>query len=281
MKNNFLTIKEFSLLTHTPIDTLKHYDRINLLKPAYVGENSYRYYRPEQTFLLTRILFGVKAKMRLADIRTSITCDDPEQTHMHYKKISKNIDEMIADLQSIKGTINNLEYYYNLVAQHGLDRIFSLYLPEWFVLSSPKLKLDAEAGSIESNIVDSLFIRGFHNGKWPHYLLGCMYTEADINSNDFSRPIYCLKVDNPEIFNMEEITFVPGGDYYCLLLKVGGKGLRSAVSRFLELLYNEKKRIEGNIFVMDVVNNFFTSKQEYYCTLIYAHVSSKGGADNA
>lgn len=61
-KNNYLTIKEFSTLTHTPIDTLKHYDRIDLLKPAYIGENNYRYYLPEQAFLLTRILFGVKPK---------------------------------------------------------------------------------------------------------------------------------------------------------------------------------------------------------------------------
>ena len=52
-KNNYLTIKEFSTLTHTPIDTLKHYDRIDLLKPAYIGENNYRYYLPEQAFLLT------------------------------------------------------------------------------------------------------------------------------------------------------------------------------------------------------------------------------------
>ena len=41
---SLMTIKEFSALTHTPIDTLKHYDRIDILKPAYVGKNRYRYY---------------------------------------------------------------------------------------------------------------------------------------------------------------------------------------------------------------------------------------------
>ena len=32
----YLTIRKFSELTHTSIDTLKHYDAIGLLKPAYI-----------------------------------------------------------------------------------------------------------------------------------------------------------------------------------------------------------------------------------------------------
>lgn len=34
----YLTIRKFSELTHTSIDTLKHYDAIGLLKPAYIGK---------------------------------------------------------------------------------------------------------------------------------------------------------------------------------------------------------------------------------------------------
>ena len=43
----YLTIRKFSELTHTTVDTLKHYDEIGLLTPAYIGENKYRYYLPE------------------------------------------------------------------------------------------------------------------------------------------------------------------------------------------------------------------------------------------
>ena len=45
----YLTIRKFSELTHTSIDTLKHYDAIGLLKPAYIGKNHYRYYLPERS----------------------------------------------------------------------------------------------------------------------------------------------------------------------------------------------------------------------------------------
>lgn len=117
-KNNYLTIKEFSTLTHTPIDTLKHYDRIDLLKPAYIGENNYRYYLPEQAFLLTRILFGVKAKVLLSEIKSIILDDNPDKSYNHYIHINDNLQQMINELQAIQGTIASLKYYYDLTIKN-------------------------------------------------------------------------------------------------------------------------------------------------------------------
>ena len=74
----YLTIHKFSELTQTSIDTLKHYDKIGLLKPAYTGENHYRYYLPEQSLSLTRILFGKNAGIPLKEIRDFIVAEDPE-----------------------------------------------------------------------------------------------------------------------------------------------------------------------------------------------------------
>lgn len=269
-KNNYLTIKDFSTLTHTPIDTLKHYDRIGLLKPAHIGENNYRYYLPEQAFLLTRILFGVKAKVLLSDIKSIILDDNPDKSYNHYIHINDNLQQMINELQAIQGTIASLKYYYDLTIKNPREKLFINYFPEWFIICSPSLSLNTVAGSAESNIADNLFIRGFHNGMWPHYQLGCMYTEANIKNNAFDKPTYCLKVDHPEEFNPDEIVFVPNGKYYCFLINVGGKGLRSAVNIFLQNLAKEKKKIQGNIFIIDVINNFITSTPENYCTIIYA-----------
>jgi hypothetical protein len=51
---------------------------------------------------------------------------------------------------------------------------------------------------------------------------------------------------------------------------VGGRGLRDAVNIFLQHLAKENKKIQGNIFIIDVINNFITSNPENYCTMIYA-----------
>ena len=73
-----------------------------------------------------------------------------------------------------------------------------------------------------------------------------------------------------QFFGRLQVVFVPNGKYYCFLINVGGKGLRSAVNIFLQNLAKEKKKIQGNIFIIDVINNFITSNPENYCTMIYA-----------
>ena len=51
------TVKELAELSGVSVRTLHFYDEVGLLKPVYVGENSYRYYEREQLLLLQQILF--------------------------------------------------------------------------------------------------------------------------------------------------------------------------------------------------------------------------------
>lgn len=267
-----LTIRQFSELTHTPIDTLKHYDRIDILKPAYTGENKYRYYRPEQALQLTRIIFGVRSKALLSDIKKRIQTDDPQEAIEDYKNIYEHLENSIQELKALQNSINNLVYYYTLFNTHKLEAVFSIYLPEWFVIYSPKLSIYSPIGN-ETNIANNLFIKGFYNNRWPHYLLGAYYDEDDIRKNDFSAPSYYLKVDYPEQYSLNETKYIPAGNYACFLIKIKGATLPDAVMKFLNCLKNENVKITGKLFVMDVVNSLITSDAEKYCTMLYAKIS--------
>ena len=61
---------EFAHLCRTTKDTLIHYDRIDILKPARVTDAGYRLYRPEQFFFFSVIALLQQADMSLADIRS-------------------------------------------------------------------------------------------------------------------------------------------------------------------------------------------------------------------
>ena len=276
MKNHYLTIKEFSQLTHTTVDTLKHYDKMGLLRPAYIGENKYRYYTAQQAFPLTRILFGVKACIPLSEIKEIIHDDAPDQSMVHYQKIYQQLENHIEELKAMQNAINNLVYYYDLTQKHPLDTLFNLYLPEWFIIYSPKLKLSHSYQTTEANIANKLFLQGFYNGFWPHYQLGAFFTPEDVAQNNFSETSYCLKVDYPEQYAKEELDFVSGGNYLCLLTKVGGRNLPNAVKEFLNLVRGQGKRLQGKIFALDVINNLITSNPENYCTMIFACEAQEG-----
>ena len=49
-------VKELSKLTHISVQTLHHYDRIDLLKPSVRLENNYRLYSEKDLFKLQQII---------------------------------------------------------------------------------------------------------------------------------------------------------------------------------------------------------------------------------
>ena len=266
----YLTIRKFSELTHTSIDTLKHYDAIGLLKPAYIGKNHYRYYLPEQSLVLTRILFGKNACIPLKEIREFILAEHHEVTINKYDEISQTLKSHMQETTAILNTISNLRYYYQLSKRHAPETLFDLYLPEWFIITSKKAKTDHQFESSESNIANQLFLEGFADEKWPHYLLQALLTSDDIAKKDFTQVTYFLKIDHPEKHKKEEIQFIPNGEWICMLFYVCGRNIAECVHFYLDALKKENQSIKGPIFIMDIVNCLITSKPEDYCTMIYA-----------
>ena len=57
------TIKKVAELSGVSIRTLRFYDEIGLLKPAFYGENGYRYYEEEQLLTLQQVLISTKLKL--------------------------------------------------------------------------------------------------------------------------------------------------------------------------------------------------------------------------
>ena len=51
------TVNKLARISGVSPRTLRFYDEIGLLKPAYYGENHYRYYEEEQLLMLQQILF--------------------------------------------------------------------------------------------------------------------------------------------------------------------------------------------------------------------------------
>ncbi len=65
-----LTIGEFAWLSQVTVETLRHYDRLKLLKPAHLDRfTGYRYYSLAQLPRLNRILALKELGLPLSEIR--------------------------------------------------------------------------------------------------------------------------------------------------------------------------------------------------------------------
>jgi MerR family transcriptional regulator, thiopeptide resistance regulator len=139
------TVNEVAKLSGVSVRTLHHYDEIGLLKPAFIGENRYRYYGPQELLRLQQILFHREFGIPLSEIAALI--DQPgldrvavlkahktrlEQEAKRYRQLIETIDRTIArlngetkmqDAELYKGFSpeKQAEYEKWLIARYGAD----------------------------------------------------------------------------------------------------------------------------------------------------------------
>lgn|SRR3990167_7499791 len=105
------TVNKLAKLSGVSARTLHFYDEIGLLKPAYVGENNYRYYEEEQLLMLQQILFYRELGMPLSEIQGIISSDafdKIEALQSHKVILEKDLDRSKKMIRTINKTISHL-----------------------------------------------------------------------------------------------------------------------------------------------------------------------------
>ena len=105
------TVKKLAKLSGVSIRTLRFYDEIGLLKPAYYGDNKYRYYEEEQLLMLQQILFFRELGFSLADIQRIVNSSDFDKIdslNSHRQFLEKNLGRTKTLIKTIDKTISHL-----------------------------------------------------------------------------------------------------------------------------------------------------------------------------
>ena len=77
MKNNKLTIGQMAKLNKTTVPTLRLYERLGLLVPAYINpDNGYRYYDITQSVVFRAIQYNTNLTVSLKELQTVIEPHD-------------------------------------------------------------------------------------------------------------------------------------------------------------------------------------------------------------
>lgn len=106
------TVHALAKLSGVSVRTLHYYDKIGLLKPAYVAENSYRYYQEKELLHLQQVLFFRELGFELKQIREIMGQSDFDTIatlEEHKKIIRSNIKRLQGLLLTIDKTVNHLQ----------------------------------------------------------------------------------------------------------------------------------------------------------------------------
>lgn len=133
-----IKIKEFAGLCQCSTQTLRYYDQVGLLSPAYVDdENSYRYYERNQLYDYIKIKNLQLADFSITEIKGLLKSSDEDIYHAFDQKINvadypvlqgihdwNYLHEIMADLCAIKNAADII--YYLEVTPDKLDLAFTL-----------------------------------------------------------------------------------------------------------------------------------------------------------
>lgn len=138
---NMLKIGDFSRLSNTSVRMLRHYDEINLLKPAMIDSNSgYRFYNANQLDVINQISRYKELGISLAGIREILESKD--DVNFIKKYLSVRMAELYEESQKIKKQIALLKSANNFLEKSTEYMKYSVVLktiPKRDVISLRKI----------------------------------------------------------------------------------------------------------------------------------------------
>lgn len=142
----YFSIGEAAKAVRTTSETLRHYDRIGLVKPGKKDEwTNYRYYTEQDIVLLNIVRSLQLMDLPLQEIKKILEYDNLEETIAFLAQAEKKADEKIAALQYSKSKIQSAkaDYEKKLQERENLNGTVLKDYPERVILLSDTLEMPA------------------------------------------------------------------------------------------------------------------------------------------
>ena len=215
-----LTIGEMSKLNNVSQQTLRLYDRINILKPNYINEkNGYRYYSITQSARLDMIQHMKSLGMTLNEIKEQLDKNDISIIQHILEKKRDSIDNKIKELKltkkSVDIAIENFERY-NSAPKEGIillefikKRIIYRYKGKKNIYGSGLESYEYMLRELKSHIkLNKLPLVYFCN-------VGSIIRKRNLFKNDFISNEIFLFIDD-DFEKSKYIEEIPANMYLCI-----------------------------------------------------------------
>lgn len=206
---NYFSIGEAAKAAHTTNETLRHYDRIGLVKPSKKDEwTNYRYYTEQDIVRLNTVRALQLMDLSLQEIKTVLEYDDLEKIIDFLAQAEKKADEKMAALQYSKSKIQlaKADYESKLQRQQKFNSSFVKDYPERVILLSDTLEVPT---------LDNLwnYLSHFYDKVTPALKEQFSFEDlAGIYTENGMTRLFAVCMD---YVNIDGIKVLPKGKYLC------------------------------------------------------------------
>ena len=252
-KQELIPIGVLSKITNVHIQSLRYYEKIGILKPAYIDmESRYRYYSFSQIKIVEAIQYCVELDIPLKDFNICIS--DSEQTIDYATLIAYGRKAAYTKIEAIKNKMKHFD-----IIEHDMlhsqkckeNTIVTSFLPQKTYYLLPYCGTQTEPAF--RNIVIQLLKEIHTSGYKAGYDISLL---AKFKNNSTEQYVGSDILDyTGEPNDKKNILSIPAGNQYCL--KRGQSDILDAPDIFKQYLKNV------NSFIA-IETDFFSEKYAYY-----------------
>lgn len=247
MKHGF-TISEFAKLRNININSLRYYEKIGVLVPAYTEpQTGYRYYTPDQLSVLDAILLCISLDIPLKQLSEYKTEDTYILNDKLYEKGKEMANEKIKKIQTELEKIEYTLQYLKINQQYlnALDLYTRPIIERRFVTLDYKGDL-FDIRSIEQTS-SKLYSYAQNNHLSPVFPAGLM---LHFENNTTTVKVF-FEIVQKDIIDIDNILTIPAGNFFCKQINLLPD---TDIVQTIEKTYAEKKYTDV------IVSNMLMSK---------------------
>lgn len=275
MKDKFL-IGELSKIFNISTDTLRYYDKIDLVKPEYDEHNDYRYYSIRDFFKLCRILFLKNLDISLGEIKKYMSNKNTNNLLCLLKKKEEEIDIKMNKLVNLKKKIQaKVELLENI--EGDLNQIIIKKIPQrigTFIDMSIDMNNVKSGYEIKQNLK-----RNEKYLKISSWLIeGQIYTSLSKESMDkgiLNKFRYFIEIEPIDSEFSKQLTVIPENEYVCVAFLGPYRDMGKHYQLLIQWIEENGYQIAGDSIEKNIVDYDFADSENEYISEIQIPIIKK------
>jgi DNA-binding transcriptional MerR regulator len=273
MKEKF-RIGELARLFNISSDTLRYYDKMDIIKPEYDknSNNNYRYYDIRSMFKLSRILFLKNLNISLNEINKYMKNKNTSSLLKMLKKKNEDIDVKIHRLMNLKNKIQSkLELLENFENELNQIKVKTMNVRFGIFLDMNGLKDDYE--------IKQVFKKSEKYLKISSWLVeGQIYTsisEKNMKNGIFDKFRYFIEIESIEDDVHQHLDVLSESDYACITVLGPYEDMKKHYKTLVSWIYENDYEIIGDSIEKNIIDYDFSELESEYVSEIQIPVKKR------
>lgn len=259
MEKYILSITDLAKLKNITSETLRHYDRIGLLKPVEVIKGGRRMYSIRQYEKLGTILELKEMGMSLKEIQEYMNNRNVKKSTEILERYQQRLEAKVRELEDINETLKQkIEFLHSLEELPQEEEIFEENFPVRYAVS-----FGERAGDREEHALAFVRLENHIKEKIPVIAsdrVGVFSDERILHTSSSLIPAIPMMLVSRENGEKEFLKRIPEGKYVCMYYRNGTlEKYDPSFEKLKKYLYEKKYQINGMILQFYKIDVTLTS----------------------